>query len=470
MKKNKDLVNLVVVICSNILIIIVNLFLGFALPNFMSVEDYAYYRVYCLYIGYVGIFHLGIVNGVYLLYGKYNFDQLPKQVLRRYTYILTGIQFAFVILLFGILAVFKSYIGNETCIAYAFIIINIPIINLKLFFSYINQFTKRFLQDSCIALLQSVVNLLIVVIVVSFNPYHFEYLLFLVTVNNLLCLLLAGYQNRKLIFGKSDNIDRNEFKEVLKSGFLVLISEFAGVIILGIDSIFVQHLFSVNDFAMYSFAVSVITAIYSLIATVSNLVYPYLARTDDSKHTRYYNLLTDVILIVSAFSMLGFFVSKYLVENWIDKYVASIPIIAILFGTVLFRSIIALVCANYFKVLKMVKEFTINNAIAIVITGVLDVVAYLIFKDYIYIAWASLLAFIIWFIISDVTFVLRLDIHKKDYIKRYVYIIAILSTFFVLNSKSSIVAFFIYFAIATVITFLLFFYEIKEIIKLVKRK
>ena len=101
---------------------------------------------------------------------------------------------------------------------------------------------------------------------------------------------------------------------------------------------------------MYSFAVSVITAIYSLIATVSNLVYPYLARTDNSKHSQYYNMQTNLILIVSAYSFLGFFVSKYLIENWIQKYIDSILVIAILFGTVLFRSVIALVCSNYFKV------------------------------------------------------------------------------------------------------------------------
>lgn len=104
----------------------------------------------------------------------------------------------------------------------------------------------------------------------------------------------------------------------------------------------------------------------------------------------YYTMLSDVISVVAAAAMSAFFAAKIVVNFWIPKYNDSIAIVAVLFGTIIFRILITLVCGNYFKVLKMIKEYTANNIMAISIGFVFDVVALILFKTSWYIAIASL--------------------------------------------------------------------------------
>ena len=49
---------------------------GFFLPKYLSVESYADYKIFILYISYVGILHLGYVDGVYIKYGGKAIDAI----------------------------------------------------------------------------------------------------------------------------------------------------------------------------------------------------------------------------------------------------------------------------------------------------------------------------------------------------------------------------------------------------------
>lgn len=470
MDRKQDFKNFFIVVFSNLLTIVVSLFMGFFLPKLMTVEDYAYYRVYCLYVSYAGFFHLGFINGIYLKYGEYDFEQLPKSLFRNYHKFMLILQMLTILILSLCLFIMHNGLTTGNIIAFIFIIINIPLVNIKCYFSTINQFTKRFIIDSYLTFLQTLLNVLIVISVVVFHLYDFKTLLILVTINNFACMALSAYQNKEIILGTSSIFKFSEVKPIITSGFFLMISDFVGVIILGIDSIFVQNLFTLSDFAVYSFAVSVISTIYSLIATVSNLVYPYLARVDNGKYAEYYCLLSDIISIISGLSFLGFYVVKFLIENWISKYEASISIISILFGTILFRSIIVLVCGNYFKVLKMIKDYTTNMGFAILLTFILDVLAYVIFKDFHYIAIASLLSFIIWYFVTDYLFIKRLKINFQNWLKRYSFILLTMIAFYLLELLPTFTAFILYFIIEITLITILYRDEAKFIFSKIFKK
>lgn len=475
MKKigNENTKNIFMVISSNLLTIVIALFTGFVIPKQLSVTDYAYYHVYMLYIAYAGFLHFGFVNGIYLKYGKYSEDELPLDRFRKFSKIMFGIQGIVVAALAVLLLVSSSKMNGNNVIAYAFIILNIPLINIKWFYSSINQFTKRFVIDSYVTYLQNILTLFMVLVIVVTHWYYFEILLVFTTMTNLICMLIVMYQNKKIVFGKAVADVKDECIGLIKNGFFLMLSEFVGIIILGIDSIFVQNLFTIEEFAMYSFAVSIITVIYTLISTVSNLIYPYLVRVEENKYAEYYCLMSDVLSVISIFSLLAFYVAKFIIDVWLDKYTESIAITAILFGTVIFRSLIMLVCGNYFKVLQMIKEYTKNNIFAIVISFVLDLIAYLVFHDYYYIAIASLLSFIIWYVVTDFVFVSRLKMPLNGCVRRYVCIGLSLVLFYTLLRMEALPAFFAYGIGTLVICVCCFrpqFVKVLEIIKKETRK
>lgn len=462
MKKNAFMV-----ISSNLLTLLVSLFMGFVIPKYLSVDDYAYYHIYQLYIAYAGFFHLGLVNGIYLKYGHLDVDELPVNDFRKYSRAMVILQLGMAALLLVILFLLFPEDMNIG-VAYAFTIVNIPLMNIKWFYSSINQFTKRFVIDSAVTYMQNVLQCVMVAAVIIFSLYNYLVLLIAVTLINLICMIAVMIQNKQFVnvfaITKEETKPDRSVGSLIKGGFFFMISEFVAIIILGIDSIFVQNLFTLTDFAMYSFAVSIISVMYTLISTVSNLIYPYLVRVDDDKYAKYYTLMSDVLTFVALMSMLAFYVAKFLVIHWLDKYEASLFIASILFGTVIFRTLIMLVCGNYFKVLKMTKEYTKNNFFSIVLAFVLDFLAYIIFKDCTYIAYASLLAFIIWYVVTDFVFIKRLQIEKKTCFNRYLCIAICLTLFYSLFRVSDIIAFVIYMIVAAVVCIVCFRKHIREIV------
>lgn len=465
--KSENARNALMVISSNLLTIVIALFTGFIIPKQISVADYAYYHVYCLYIAYAGFFHFGLVNGIYLKYGHMDEGELPVNKFRRYSrsmYLLQAVVAAGLVVLLLLLQPADSNNG----VAFAFIILNIPLTNLKWFYSSINQFTKRFVRDSLVTYLQNTLTLLMVFLVIAFKWYYFEVLLAFTTVINFICMLIVMYQNRRFIGRSIGTQEESDFKPLIQSGFFLMLSEFVGIMILGIDSIFVQNLYTVDEFAMYSFAISIITVMYTLISTVSNLIYPYLVRVKEEKYAEYYTLMSDVLSVIAIFSLLAFYAAEFIIDTWLDKYTASISITAILFGTIIFRSLIMLVCGNYFKVLKMIKEYTKNNIFAIVISFAAVILAYLVFREYHYIAAASLVSFIIWYVVTDFIFIIRLNIPKTGYIRRYTCIALSLILFYSLLRIPGLEAFFVYLFGAAAICLICFWKQFNKLFVMIR--
>ena len=86
--KKKDKIPAFFSVFSNLTTLISVLVLGWILPKFMSVESYSYYKTYTLYAGYLGVFHFGFINGVYLKYGQFDYNDLPQNEFKCYTKLL----------------------------------------------------------------------------------------------------------------------------------------------------------------------------------------------------------------------------------------------------------------------------------------------------------------------------------------------------------------------------------------------
>lgn len=466
--KKENLINVIMVVSSNIFTILVALFSGFILPKELSIPDYAYYRVYLLYISYAGFFHFGIVNGIYLKYGNMDLEQIPKKVFRAYSFFMLLSQAAVAAVLSLLLFGGASAMEQDKVIAFGFVIINIPLINIKWFYSSINQFTKRFVIDSFVTYLQNILNLVMVLLVILFRWYDFKWILVILTICNLVCMVIVMGQNKILLWGEKARLGDTGIPELIKNGFFLMLSEFVGIIILGIDSMFVDNLFSQTEFAMYSFAVSVISVIFTAISAVSNLVYPYLVRVEEEKYAEYYGLMSDVLSMVSMVSMLAFYAAEFIILRWLEKFIPSLSVVAILFGTVVFRAVITLVCGNYFKVLKLIKEYTWNNIFAIGISFLLNAAAYVMFRDYRYIAGASLLSFVIWYLVTERIFIRYLQIPLAGCLRRYGYILAGLLIFYLLADADPIPGFFLYFAAVCGLSLLCFWRQLQNLLGIVK--
>lgn len=79
MEKNKFSSGVITVLIANIINLGFSILTSFLLPKFLSVETYATIKTFQLYVGYVGLLHLGYVDGMYIKNGGKKLSELSSE-------------------------------------------------------------------------------------------------------------------------------------------------------------------------------------------------------------------------------------------------------------------------------------------------------------------------------------------------------------------------------------------------------
>lgn len=143
---NKITKNIIIVVFTGLFNLTLSTVLGFVVSRFFDYDNYAYYKMYFLYITFIGFAHLGFINGIYLEYGKYDYFKLPFHKFHTYFMALVILQIFIIVCAFPFILLSNGSIDKKIVLFLVFA--NLPFININCFFSLINQFTKRFAIDS----------------------------------------------------------------------------------------------------------------------------------------------------------------------------------------------------------------------------------------------------------------------------------------------------------------------------------
>ena len=398
--------NILLVTSSNLLTLLTAVAIGLIMPKFVSFETYAGYRTYTLYMGYVVIFHLGIVNGVALRFGEKSYDALPTDRFRLYTRSLALLELFFQIMMFLAYIGYCSMNGQGIRLTpIVFVIINIFQSNLRHYLSTIDRFSGRFDVDAALNVLYDFAQLITLVILLAKGIDDVTVYLGFITLLNFLLLVMYLFANRQIVVGKitSGSSSLSDVILNVKRGSYVMTGELMGSLILGIDSIFAQLFFDDKSFSQYTFAVYIIVAAYTLMSTVDSLIFPYLKRLDKRNIKKSYSKLKLATFAVSGIMYAAILLARPLIPMLLPNYSESMKYLGILGITVVFRAVIGLACGNFMRAMDMEKEYFRNNIFALVLAVVLDTIVYLAYRNLIYIAEVSVLVYALWFVMNDVT-------------------------------------------------------------------
>ena len=94
----KDIIeNIYYSFSANFLSLLISLMTFLVVPKMISVTDYGAWQLYNFYLGFVGFFHFGWIDGIYLRYAGNSYEELDKRLLAGQYYAL-----AFLELLIGV--------------------------------------------------------------------------------------------------------------------------------------------------------------------------------------------------------------------------------------------------------------------------------------------------------------------------------------------------------------------------------
>lgn len=448
MKLGREKKNIVWVLVTNCMILAVGIISAFFLPKYVSVATYAQYKTYTLYVSYLGCFHLGFNNGIYLKYGNLDYKDIPYNRFKGYTRFLFVMQIIAQIILFGILGFFTR--DNYFDTPFFYIVLNLLAVNVRCYFSYINLFTKRFKLDCIIQLVNNILNFSLMALLLFIKCNDYQWYLIAITAGNFIVLFLSMITAKEITFDlsiKTKN-DFNDIADLIKSGFMVMLSEYMGLIILGIDSIMVNRWFDTRTYSMYAFAITLINAMFQVVMLCSKLIFPYLSRGKRENFKMYYSLMIKLVIVLASFLCGITALSKILIPIYLDKYNHSIPIIIILGATLSIKCIQELVFGNFYKVMRLEKHYLLNNFVILVISLAIGAGAYLIWHEMFALAYGVVLSYFIWFVITNAFFAKQLG---KD-LNKFSFMMAAFLTIYFTCMNLNIIGMVIYYCIAGIFT------------------
>lgn len=467
MRSKQILKYILEVTLSNITTIISGIVVGFILPQVLSIEGFGFYKTFTLYVTYLGLFSLGMIDGIVLDYGGYDYDKLNRPVFRAYLKWYLLINGFFAIIIAGISMTLDN--ANTRFIVLS-LAINLLAVNIIGYFQNISQVTQRFKELSIRKILQSAVNVIIVMLMYfAFKRVgELDYKIFVIAVlaTNIALLIWYIFTYSDIVFGRSVPLlsVRSDMMHLVKIGFPLLFSNLCSTLILTLDRQFVNIFFDTETYAVYAFAYSVLSLVTVATSAISVVLYPILKRTsEETIASTYPTLVFGVMFAVFAMEIV-YFPLKYIITIFLPQYMGSLSIFRIIFPGVGINSVITIVMHNYYKTLNVNFEYFKKTIMIILFSVIANLVAYFTFKTTTAISIASIVMMLIWY--CEIESFFR-NLFKYSWKKLFTYLLVMIINFYVSSAiNNGIVASILYVTIFLVITLMFYRREFNQCMRL----
>ncbi len=395
--------NILIVTISNVIRLVAGMVVGFVIPKFLSKADFGCYKTYTLYMTYIGLFSLGLIDGIYLKYGGKDYQELDKGKFRFYIRVLFYIQLIMSIVGF-VVAFF--FLKGELRIIFISIALNLIAQQLLTYFAQVSQLTSQFNILSIFNIIWSAITILGVGLIYLIPNANYSTYIIIVVGTNYVLLLYYFIKYHDIVFGKAVKWkdEKNEIWDLMKLGLPLLIANLVSTLILSCDRIFIERMYDIEQFSTYSFAYSLFSIANTFITAVSMVLYPVLKKMEDNNVKRAYHKANSLLLIIVFAGISMYFPLNSFIRWYLDKYTDSLIIFRIILPGLAVSSCISVVMQNYYKVTNRNLSFFIISILVLVIAVITNLVAIFVFEKPMYLSIASVITLFIWYFISEIYF------------------------------------------------------------------
>ncbi len=358
--------NLLLSISVQIISLLVSFVMNLVVPKFIPELEYAHWQTYILYVGYVGVLHFGLLDGIVLRYSQYNYDEIDKPRLRSQFKLLLFINTVLMILT----AVFTCYVCvDETRYIFLFVAIGILTKNLFTYTSYTFQITNRISKYCILVISQRVFYGIMTIFLLILKVNRFEFYCLADLCGDLFGFIVGYFYNKGLYFGRSISIIESikEFKLNIEAGIMLLIANWTSTLLIGSAKMIVQWHWDALLFGKISFSFSLSNLFLTFVNAISVVLFPSLKRMDKDKLPQLYMKIRNAISPLLFLAMLFYYPGCLILDIWLPKYHDSLTYLGILMPIIIYTSKVSLLTNNYLKAYREEKKMLIINVISVVI-------------------------------------------------------------------------------------------------------
>lgn len=356
------------VIFSNLISLLISCLVILIIPNIIGVEDYGYWQLYLFYASYIGFFHLGWIDGIYLRYGGEYYEQLDKDKFFS-QFILLLLSQLFISLIFLLYVTY--YIVN---LDKAFIInvLSITLIttNLRFFLIYVLQTTNRIKESSFITIADRAIYVLLLALLILSNYQNYQVMIWADVIARILSLFIATYYCKDIVLRNFKNlkIDLRESLENIKVGINLMFSNIASMLIIGIVRFSIENRWNIETFGKVSLTLSISNLLMLFVNAIGVVLFPILKRMNPENMQNIFSKIRRILIYTTLGMMLVYYPLKAILELILPSYKDSLAYMAILFPLTIYEGKMALLINPYLKALRLEKKMLQVNMIVMLIS------------------------------------------------------------------------------------------------------
>lgn len=357
--------NVMISVIAQVISLAVSFVMGLVVPKFIDGYAYAYWQLYLLYVSYVGILHFGLLDGLMLRYGAYDYDELDKNRIRSQFQCLLIITSIPAILLAGISIVAME---GADCIIFILVAVGIVLKNISTYNSHVFQLTNRINQYVVVTLAQRITYGLVVVLLLVCGVKDFYWYCIADLIGDCVGITIGIVFNRgTLYFGQSLTVKDTlaECRQNLSAGFILLLANWTSILLMGSARMVIEWRWGELVFGQVAFAFSLTNIFLTFVTAVSVVLFPSLKRIQGDSLPQMYQDIRQVLSPVLFLALLFYFPGCQIVEMWLPDYADSLRYLAILLPIIVFSSKVTLLTNNYLKVYRKEKSMLVVNLISV---------------------------------------------------------------------------------------------------------
>ena len=397
------------------------------IPKYLSVEGYGYWQLFMLYASYIGILHLGFINGVHVRWAGKELAQVSREIKTAFRFLLIEqliVITPLVLLLYFLLHPPFQWIGLVILI-YAFVT------NLAAFFMWTSMAVRKFKLLTAVNVSKGLAFLILIILLFTSGFLNYQYVILASLTAFLLALFALAFRFRQYLWGGNLAISSlwASGRENINIGIFVLLGKFVVVLFLTIDRLMVSSFFPIEQFAIYAFTLTVAMIAYTFVGAVSQVFFPYLSGIAPELRTRAYQLGKPAIILAWAAILTIYFPLTGLIEFYLPNYVASLPIMQILLCTVGFGSLIQILHVNYYLAYRTQRQYFVWGITSLALSATLNLFAIKVWGTLESVAIATLISFGVWYIINELSLRSAVEQSNKELWKGLAIICSYLGAF-----------------------------------------
>lgn len=325
---------------------------SFLAPRFIGAGSYAYWQLFLFYVTYINLSRLGLIDGLYLRLGGRDYAELDHPLLacewRLFVLFQCGAAaLTFAVLCRGGLEPDRRFVAAACCVC-------MVLINSNNFFSYVLQAVNRTKQYSVSVMLQNLAWFAAVGAILAFRLYTYKVLVVLYVAGHLAAGLYLAAHAKEIWRGPRCPVRATwaDIKASVRCGLVLMLSVYAGNLVLGSARMIVDRALDVETFGYLSFALTLANCVLAFISRVSVVLFPALRRVTAQRQAEAYRLASELLGLVLPAVLLGELPARLLVRWWLPQYEPSLPYLAFFLPVCVLDGRMVLLCSTYFKALR----------------------------------------------------------------------------------------------------------------------